>query len=128
MRHAVLIVDDDPQVRTLCRIVLEDPGYIVVEASSGQQALAVIKKTPIDLILLDLSMPDMDGFEFLKAVRAESPTFKIIAMSGFLNKTMLPAARLLGSAATIAKPFSPDSLRSVVCKLLVEDQADPGMR
>ena len=58
MQHAVLIVDDDPQVRTLCRMALEEPGYIVREERSGEQALAVIRTTPVDLIVLDLCMRD----------------------------------------------------------------------
>lgn len=120
MSHTILIVDDDAQIRRLCRLTLEEPGYVVSEASNGREALAAIKETPFDVIVLDLSMPDVDGFEFLKAVRADLPKLKIIAMSGFIGGTMLPAARLLGGTATLAKPFSPDALLAVVDEVLAD--------
>ena len=122
MDHTILVVDDEPQVRTLCRTIieLENPGYVVVEASSGKEALAVIKETPFDLIILDLSMPDMDGFDFLKAVRDEVPKLKIICISGFMGGTMLHTARLLGATATLGKPFKPLLLLSLVYEVLSE--------
>ena len=107
----------------MCRMVLEGPGYIVREARSGEQALAVIRTTRVDLIVLDLCMPDTDGFEFQNAIRAGSPTFKIIATSGFLNATVLSVARMFGATATLAKPFSPESLLSIVRKLLAEERS-----
>jgi len=117
MHQAILLVDDDPQVRALCRMILEESGYIVAEASNGEEALAAIEDTAFDLIVLDLCMPYKDGFEFLQSVRVDSPKLKIVAISGFMIGSMLPAARLHGAAATLAKPFSPDSL------LLVVDEA-----
>jgi len=99
-------------------MALEEPGYFVREASNGKEAIAAIEGTSFDLIVLDLSMPDMDGFEFLKAVRADWPKLKIIVISGFLGGKMLKAARLFGGAATLAKPFSPESLLSVVDNVL----------
>ena len=117
---SILIVDDDPNIQRLCRRILEETGYFVTEASSSKEALAAIETTFFDLILLDLTMPEMDGFEFLKAVRGELPKLKIIIMSGFMPATMLPAAKLFGATATLAKPFSPDSLLSVVCQVLAD--------
>ena len=114
MHHTILVVDDDAQVRTLCRLALEESGHLVTEATNGKNALAAIEETDFDLIVLDLAMPDIDGFEFLKAVRAKSPKLKIVVISGFLGGTMLRAAKLFGAAATLAKPFSPDSLLLVV--------------
>jgi CheY-like chemotaxis protein len=127
MNHTILVVDDNPQVRTLCRttLELENPGYIVVEASSGREALAAIKETPFDLIILDLSMPDTDGFEFLKAVRVELPKLKIICISGFMGGRMLHSAKLLGATATLDKPFKPDQLLSLVYEVLSEKGPAP---
>jgi len=118
MRTTVLIVDDDRQVRQLCRITLEKSGYIVKAVSNGREALAEIRKAAFDLIVLDLSMPDMDGFEFLKIARAELPKLKILVISGFLSGTLLKAAKLFGASATLAKPFEPNSLLSLVSEVL----------
>jgi len=120
MPHTILVVDDDPQIRKLCRITLEGAGKLVKEADNGKQALAAIKRANVDLILLDLCMPDMDGLEFLKAVRVDSPQLKIVTISGFMGGVMLPAAKHLGGTATLAKPFSPDALLSLVDKVLTE--------
>ena len=117
---SILIVDDDPQILKLCRTILEEIGYFVTEASGGKEALAAIEATFFDLIVFDLTMPEMDGFEFLNAVRGELPKLKVIIMSGFIPATMLPAAKLYGATATLAKPFSSDSLLSVVCQVLGE--------
>ena len=114
MHHTILVVDDDRPIRNLCRLTLEESGYLVSEATNGKNALAAIEETEFDLIVLDLSMPDTDGFEFLKTVRVKSPKLKILVISGFLGGTMLTAAELFGASATLAKPFSPDSLLSVV--------------
>lgn len=118
MHQTILLVDDDPQIRALCRTTLEETGYFVSEASNGKEALEAIKETVFDLIVLDLCMPDQDGFEFLHAVRAELPKLKIIVISGFMTGTLLPVARLQGAVATLAKPFSPDSLLSAVSDVL----------
>ena len=125
MDRRILIVDDDGLVRGLCRATLEDAGYLVTEAGNGREALAAVEQTSFDLIVLDLCMPDMDGFEFLRAVRVESPDLKIIGMSGFMGGTMLAAAKLYGAAAALAKPFSPQALVSAVGEVL-SDEAAPG--
>ena len=120
MPCTILVVDDDPQLRTVCRTALEEEGYSVREATNGKEAVAVLELEPVDLVALDLSMPDMDGFEFLRIVRVRSPKPKIIAMSGFMGGTMLPTAKLFGAVATISKPFSPESLLSMVREALAD--------
>jgi len=103
-------------------VALEESGYSVREANNGKEALAAIEGTAFDLVALDLSMPDMDGFEFLKVVRVRLPKPKVIVMSGFLGGTMLPTAKLFGAFSTLAKPFSPDSLLSAVREALAEQR------
>jgi CheY-like chemotaxis protein len=121
MSRTILVVDDEPQIRTLCRLALENSGYVVREATNGREALAALDETAFDLIALDLSMPDVDGFEFLRAVRVRLPKPRTIVMSGFLGGTMLPTAKLFGAFSTLAKPFSPDSLLSAVREALAEN-------
>jgi DNA-binding NtrC family response regulator len=120
MLPTILIVDDDPQIRKFCRITLEAFGYSAREAGDGREALVIVGSSVVDLILLDLCMPDMDGLECLKALRAESPQLKVITMSGFMHGVLLPAARHLGGTATLAKPFSPDALLSLVGRVLAD--------
>jgi CheY-like chemotaxis protein len=84
-----ILVDDNPDHRTMFRVKLESGGYSVVEANSGRGALAAIEKTRIALMILELSMPDMDGFDELRAVRSKRPELKIIVASGFLHGQML---------------------------------------
>jgi DNA-binding NtrC family response regulator len=121
MSPSILFVDDDVQLRRLCKITLEESGYLVSEAGNGEEALAAIQGATFDLIVLDLSMPDVDGFEFLKAVRDTVPKLKIVVISGFLGGTMLTAAKLFGAAATLAKPFSPDYLLLAVESVLADN-------
>jgi CheY-like chemotaxis protein len=116
--HSILIVDDDPQFRRFCRTSLDGRGYLISEAANGAEALSAVRAAIVDLIVLDLSMPDMDGFEFLKAVRLERRDLRVLVMSGFMGGTMLPAAKHMGGTETIAKPFAPETLVSIVQTIL----------
>lgn len=120
MKRTILIVDADPQIRSFCRTALEKSGCVVREARNGKQALVAVERTAFDLIVLDLCMPKMEGVEFLKAVHAKLPKFKIIGLSGLLDGAMLEAANLYGTVATLTKPFSPDTLLSVVSTVLAQ--------
>ena len=112
--HCILVVDDDAHVRALFRRTLQDAGYFVVAAGSGRRALAAVRQAAFDLIVLDLRMPDVDGFEFLKIVRADLPNLKVLVVSGFLTGPMLEAAKLCGASATLDKPCAPNSLLTAV--------------
>src|ERR1700730_17877950 len=94
-KQSILVVDDNPEHLKMFRIRLESGGYSVVEANSGREALAAISKTRFPLMILDLSMSDMDGFDVLRAVRGKHPELKIIVASGFLHGKMLEPARSL---------------------------------
>jgi len=75
----------------------------VIECSSGREALEALEKTSVDLMTLDLSMPDVDGFEVLQAARSTHPELKIVVVSGFLKGNMNLAAKKLGAAVTLDK-------------------------
>jgi CheY-like chemotaxis protein len=113
-RRSILVVDDDPQIRKLFSQVLNKAGYSVYYACDGAEAKSFIQRIQFDLMILDLNMPEMDGFEVLKFARSESPRLKTIVVSGFMQGTMLKAAKLFGAAATLDKPVQISLLLSTV--------------
>ena len=105
--RSILIIDDDEQTRVLLRRVLEEAGYLVSEAPNGQEGLRQFRQTPTALVITDLLMPDMDGLEVTMALHRESPTLKIIAITGGSGKRdFLEVATLLGAHRTMKKPIS----------------------
>ena len=116
--RVILVVDDNPGHRKAFRITLESGGYSVVECESGKEALTAIEKKAFDLMVLDLSMPEMDGFEVLRVVRFKHPELKVMVLSGFLQGSMDRAAERLGAIVTLDKNLAADSLLPVVDGLL----------
>ena len=105
--RSILIIDDDEQTRILLRRVLEETGYLVSEAANGQDGLRQFRHTPAALVITDLLMPDMDGLEVTMALHRESPTLKIIAITGGSGKRdFLDIAKHLGAHRTMKKPIS----------------------
>ena len=115
---SVLIVDDDPQVRTLLRATLEKAGYRVCEGRTGREALQTYRVTPTDLVVMDILMPDKDGLEAIIELRREFPKVTIIAMTGGSAKMNIPdfldVAKVLGARRTLHKPFALEEFLSAV--------------
>jgi CheY-like chemotaxis protein len=121
-RPIILVVDDDSRDRELFRVNLERAGYEVLEADSGHEALDALMNTRVDLTILDLSMPEMDGLEVLRAAQY-MPKPKILVVTGLpsvFGNTMLEAARKLGAAATLDKQRAVDLLVPMVGDLLAD--------
>ena len=114
----ILVVDDEPSVRHLLRKILTGLGYQVVEARNGKDALRLVNTSMIDLMITDLVMPEQEGIETIRILRKRQPRLKIIAMSGKFAANMLPAARILGADATLAKPIQSLELRDTVARLM----------
>jgi DNA-binding response OmpR family regulator len=110
-------VDDDLQVLHFLQDVLRLAGYNVQTAESGKTALAMIEEQPPDLLVLDLVMPDLDGFEVLRAVRNRYANLPVLVTSGFQAGVLLPAASFLGATAVIDKPMAPVRFLEIVRKL-----------
>src|SRR5579872_3881901 len=121
MASRILVVDDDPQILKLFGRILERGGYSVRRVSSGQEVMPVLHAEPCDLVVLDLSMPEPDGFELLKALRAKMPGLRILVISGYLQGKLLKAAELLGATATLPKTDAPQALLETVNRLLQTD-------
>ena len=108
MNHSsILIIDDDEQIRVFLRQVLEEAGYVVIDAPNGQKGLRQFRQTPTDLVITDLLMPGKDGLEVTMALHRESPTVKIIVLTGGSGpRDFLDAAKLLGAHRTMKKPVA----------------------
>ena len=117
----ILIVEDDAQVRAMLRQMLETAGFIVREAPDGKKALQRWQERRPDLVITDVLMPEMDGFEVITALRKQDPIAKIIAITGggaTKLTNLLPAARHLGASRTLQKPFERQDLLQQVRELL----------
>jgi CheY-like chemotaxis protein len=109
----VLVVDDDESIRQIVRMCLGDEGYEVFEAANGLDALALLPDCRPDLILLDLRMPVMDGWEFARQYRlGPGPHVPIIAFIAALNAELEAAD--LEAANILAKPFDIEDLLAMV--------------
>jgi CheY-like chemotaxis protein len=116
-RKSVLIVDDDPAIRTLIRQILEPLGYETAEAPDGRVACEMCAKMRPSIVLLDLVMPEQEGIETLRVLRKEAPEIRIVAVSGALGGTFLRPAKLLGADAILVKPFRPAELIETVSRV-----------
>ena len=121
----ILIVDDEPNVRLVFRTALESSGYAVVEAGDGGSALARLRKSPADLILLDLRMPGLDGIETLRRLRETGSFTPVVIVTAHGCIPDAVAAMKLGAADVIPKPVSPATLREVVARALARPSPDP---
>jgi DNA-binding NtrC family response regulator len=115
---SVLVIDDDPGVRSVVMLLLEQMGHRAVTAEDGRIGLAKVVSDDFDLLIVDLFMPEMDGFETIRKIRNSKPTIPIIVISGSPDRVSAPdylkMATKLGAIESLRKPFRPDALRKVV--------------
>lgn len=115
----VLLVDDDEGMRHLLKRILERAGCVTAVANNGRDALERFRERPIDLVITDMVMPEMDGIELIRALTAERPDLPIIAISGVHDwANYLSMAITLGAKAGIQKPVSAADLAGTVRRLL----------
>jgi CheY-like chemotaxis protein len=116
----ILVVDDEPAMRALCRVNLTVSGMAVVEARDGEEALALVQAERPDLILLDVMMPGLDGWEVAERLAAEPETREIPVV--FLTARAEPADRVrgrdLGAVGYVTKPFDPVGIADLVERTL----------
>ena len=118
--HKILIADDESEVVDLVRMVLEMEGYEIVSAADGTQALATIKAHAPDLVLLDVRMPKMTGYEACAKLKKDPNTndIPIVFLSAKGQDTEIKRGIELGAAEYILKPFAPDELFERVAGIL----------
>jgi DNA-binding response OmpR family regulator len=109
MSKTILVVDDEPEIVRFVRAYLEDAGYRVVIASEGQEALFVARHEKPDLVILDLMMPGMDGWDFIRRYRQERDT-PIVVLTARVEESDQVLGLDLGADDYVTKPFSPRAL------------------
>jgi DNA-binding response OmpR family regulator len=111
----ILIIDDERSVRSLLRAVLESENHHVFEASNGRVGLELYRERSFDLIITDLTMPEMDGLDLISELTRSFLGVKLIAMTGGSESgRRLTTAKLLGARSTLQKPFPMDTFLSLV--------------
>ena len=127
-RQRILVVDDQREILDLTTMVLAGAGYDVVTAASGDEALARVGREPVDLVLLDINMPGMDGWETLRLLRADEGLGDLpvvmFSVKGELHDQVLSLQE--GASGHITKPFSVDELVSRVRRTLEPPAATGG--
>lgn len=128
-KRTVMVVDDSPTIRKLVAIKLEKQGHRVIQAADGMEALAKINDELPDLVLLDVTMPRLDGYQLCKLIKTNDttkhiPVVMLSGKDGFFDKVR---GRLAGSTAYLTKPFNPTELARVVeeqCSLAAANVAN----
>lgn len=110
----ILVADDEESLRTLLALLLRSAGHQVLTATNGVEAVALFRSSPdkIDLIVMDLVMPVMDGTQAIRLIRESRPNARIICMSGYTEQECPPGSSFL------AKPFTRERLMATLNQLL----------
>lgn len=117
----ILIVDDDSALRLIVGEMLRENGHTVVEAEDGEEAIKIATRTKIDLVVLDMLMPNKDGLETTLELRRQSPDMQILAISsgGRLDPgSLLRTAMAFGANRCMAKPLRPGPFRETIARML----------
>jgi len=116
--HRILVIEDEGHVAGFIRDALTEIGYAVAVAAGGADALNKVTDDAPDLVLLDLNLPDMPGFEVLDRLRARSPALPVVIVSGNTDPMMAEAALALGAVDYVTKPVTLDRLSEAVAAAL----------
>lgn len=117
----IVIVDDDPTVRLIGTELLRSDDHVVLEAEDGVEALKIIGSMAVDLVVLDMLMPNMDGLETIGELRRSHPNIRILAISsgGRVGvDQLLRTAMVLGADDTLVKPLRLETFARTVARLL----------
>lgn len=119
----ILVVDDEQRIRQACQLVLQKEGYYVAEADNGQRGLEMIGAEHFDIVLLDLMMPILSGFDVLANIKDQHPDTVVIVITGYSTLDHSVAAMKQGAFDFVPKPFTPNQLRAVVSKAIHHTRA-----
>ena len=121
-RARILVVDDDPAIRLICTTWLTLEGYDVIEAANGQDALALALTARPQVVLLDLSMPVLDGFGLAAALRADERTreLPLVVLTGETGPRVTQSVFEMGATGFFTKPFDPGEVAAFVRTLVAD--------
>ncbi len=114
----ILVVDDAAFMRMRCKKLLTQSGSDVIEVSSGSQAVEMYQSDRPDIVLMDITMPDMDGIAALKEIRAIDPDAKIAMVTAMGQQSMVMEALKSGAKDFVIKPFDQDRVLEAVKKMM----------
>ena len=118
MSHTILIVDDEKEIRNSLSGVLQDEGYDTLTASGGEDALRVVREDAVEVVLLDVALPDIDGMEVLRRVMELGPDVPVIMISGNATMDVAVESVKLGAYHFIEKPLSPEKVLLTIKRAL----------
>ena len=117
----ILVIDDDELIRMTFRNMLKKTGCTVLEATNGNEGLAIYRESRPDIIITDMLMPEKEGLETIVQIRDFDPEAKVIAVSGggaTKNMSFLELAKKVGANEILGKPVKPDQLYAAIASLL----------
>jgi two-component system response regulator HydG len=114
MPERVLVVEDDPGMLEACVEILRRAGHEVMRAASGEAAYGLLRRTPTDVVVVDLRMPDGDGLDVLRAAKERDPDTVVVLITAFPTVETAVEAMKIGALDYLVKPFSPDQLLGAV--------------
>jgi len=116
----ILVVDDERSVRNILDFSLDAEGYRVIQAEDGEEALKLAGENPPDLIIMDVMMPRLDGFETCRKLKADSRTrdIPVVLLTARSTRGDQKRGREVAADAYVTKPFSPNSLMDIVHSFL----------
>ena len=117
-KNRILVVDDEAALRTVLSSELHTEGYMVSTASDGDEAIDLLQSHSYDLILLDIKMPRVDGFQVLRYVKEKIPHIKVIMLTGFADLKNAIESKKLGAEDFISKPYDLVDLLATIERVL----------
>jgi DNA-binding response OmpR family regulator len=117
-QRTILLVDDEPEVLHLITRILSAEGTVMIEARTGAEALAAARQTRLDLVILDINLPDMSGTEVLKAIRRIDPGTPVIMVTSYGSVETVRTSMEFGAFDYLTKPFDNREVRRVAREAL----------
>ena len=119
-KSRILVVDDEEALRTVLSNELAGEGYEVENASDGDEAISKVQNKKFDLLLLDIKMPRVDGFEVLRFIKKAYPAVKVIMLTGFADLKNAIESKKLGAEDFVSKPYDLVDLLTTIERVLSE--------